>query len=370
MKKINIGLIGFGSMGKTHSYALHNMKYYYNPLPFEAKIAGVCTAHIETARKAADFVGCGFATDCEDELINDPDIDVIDICTPNIYHYATLKKAIAAGKAIYCEKPLCVTPEMADEIAALAEEKGIRAQVVFHNRFFTPIMRAKQIIDAGRLGRIISFRCAYRHSSAADPNKNAGWKQNRDICGGGTLFDLGSHALDLVYHLCGEYASVIGRSQIAHKTRRGMDGSEWQTNADEAFYMIAELTCGAMGTVEASKLAFGTNDELALEIYGDCGALRFDLMEPNWLWFYDGAREGGELGGDRGFTKIECVGRYPAPGGMFPSFKAPVGWLRGHVESYFSFLSAVTEERPCSPSFREAAHIQRVMDDAYKSAGM
>lgn len=370
MKQINIGLIGFGSMGKTHSFALQNMRYFYKPLPFEANIAGVCTSHSETARAAAQFIGCGFSTADEDELIANPDIDVIDICTPNIYHYRTLKKAIAAGKSIYCEKPLCVTPEQADEVAALADRAGIAAQVVFHNRFFAPIMRAKQLTDEGRLGKIVSFRCSYRHSSAADPSKNAGWKQNREICGGGTLFDIGSHALDLVYHLCGEYKSVVGRAQIAHPVRRGMDGSDWETNADEAFYIIAELACGAMGTVEASKLAVGTNDELVIEVFGDRGALKFDLMEPNWLWFYDGERAGGELGGERGFTKLECVGRFPAPGGVFPSFKAPVGWLRGHVGSYYAFLSAFAEGRACSPSFYEAAHIQRVMADAYASAGM
>lgn len=372
MKEIGIGIVGFGSMGKTHSYVISNLKYFYKPLNFDAHVKCVTTAHVETARAAAELVGCDVAAS-EDELIARPDVDVVDICTPNIYHYETLKKAIAAKKDIYCEKPLCVTPEQADEIAELAERAGIRAQVVFHNRFFPAMQRAKQLIDEGRLGRILSFRSCYRHSSAADPAKNAGWKQNRDICGGGTLFDLGSHALDLVYYLCGEYRSVVGRSQIAYPVRRGMDGSTWTTNADEAFYIIAELACGAVGTVEASKIAVGTNDDLTVEVFGELGALKFDLMEPNWLYFYDGNRAGGDLGGERGFTRIECVGRMPAPGGVFPSFKAPVGWLRGHTGSYYAFLSAVAEGRDgreCMPSFRDAAHIQRVMDEAYRSAGM
>lgn len=369
MKEIRVGIIGFGSMGKTHSYVLENLKFFYNPLGFLPRVVAVTTAHAETARKAAEFLGCDAATD-EDELIARPDVDVVDICTPNIYHYETLKKAIAAKKHIYCEKPLCVAPEQADEVAELAERAGIRAQVVFHNRFFPAIQRAKQLVGEGRLGRILSFRCCYRHSSATDPAKNAGWKQNRDICGGGVLFDLGSHALDLVYYLCGEYRSVVGRGQIAFPVRRGMDGGEWQTNADEAFYIIAELASGAVGTVEASKIAVGTNDDLVLEVFGEEGAIKFDLMEPNWLYFYDGRREGGDLGGERGYTRIECVGRTPAPGGVFPSVKAPIGWLRGHIGSYYAFLSAVAEGRECSPSFREAAHIQRVMAEAYRSAGM
>ncbi len=364
---MKIGLIGFGSMGKTHAYAIHNMKYYYADLPFEAEITAVCAAHYENAAAAAEKYTLGSAVRSEDEIIHDDSIDIIDICTPNIYHYETLKKAIAAGKHIYCEKPLCVSAVQAEEIAELTDKAGIKGQIVFNNRFMTPPMRAKQIIEEGHLGRILSFRCDYLHSSCMDQNKNAGWKQNRDICGGGVLFDLGSHALDMAVWLCGKIKNVSGRGQIAFPTRRGLDGNVWTTNADEAFYMICETEEGAIGTVTASKIAIGTNDDLSFEIYGERGALKYSLMEPEWLWYYDGMRAGGELGGIGGFTKIECGGRYPVPGGSFPSPKAPVGWLRGHIASYYSFLDAVANDRPTIPSFRDAAHIQLVMERAYES---
>ncbi|MBQ4575397.1 MAG: Gfo/Idh/MocA family oxidoreductase [Clostridia bacterium] len=364
---MNIGLIGFGSMGKTHAYAIHNMKYFYSSLSYDAKITAVCAAHYENAMTATERYSLGEARHSEDDIIGDPTIDIIDICTPNIYHYETLKKAIAAGKHIYCEKPLCVTAAQAEEIAGLAEKAGIKGQIVFNNRFMTPPMRAKQMIESGQLGRILSFRCDYLHSSCMDVNKNAGWKQNRDICGGGVLFDLGSHALDMAVWLCGRIKSVSGRGQIAFPARRGIDGNEWNTNADEAFYMICETESEAVGTVSASKIAIGTNDDLSFEIYGERGALKYSLMEPEWLWYYDGARAGGELGGIGGFTKIECGGRYPTPGGAFPSPKAPVGWLRGHVESYHSFLTAVAEDKTTNPSFKDASHIQLVMERAYES---
>lgn len=364
---MNIGILGFGFMGKTHAYAVHNLHYFYNNLTFKAKIKGVCTRSIQTASTASIIYDIEKAVTNEDVLINDPDIEIIDICTPNIYHYESLKKAINAGKHIYCEKPLCVTAAQAYEIADLAEQKGIIAQIVFNNRFMSSVMRAKQLIDGGRLGNILSFRCAYLHSSCTDLNKNAGWKQNKDICGGGVLFDLGSHAIDLIYWLCGEFDNVIGRGQIAHKSRKGMDGKEWQTNADEAFYIIAELKNGACGTIEANKIAIGENDSMKFEIYGDKGAIKFDLMDPNWLWFYDDTRTGGELGGDKGFTRIECVGRYPEPGNVFPSIKAPVGWLRGHVGSMYSFLNSVNKNTPATPSFNDAAHVQWIMEEAYKS---
>lgn len=364
---MNIGILGFGSMGKTHAYAIENLKYFYKDLPFDVSLGGVYTRTEKTREDAARLYGFKKAYSSEDELIFDPDIDIIDITTPNIAHYETIKKSIAAKKHIYCEKPLVVTEAQAYEVAKLAREAGVTAQIVFNNRFMSPIMRAKQLIREGRLGRIISFRCAYLHSSCTDPEKNAGWKQNKDICGGGVLFDLGSHAIDLVYHLCGNFKSVYGSSQIAYPTRRGMDGSEWRTNADEAFYIIAELECGAKGTIIASKLATGTNDDFTLEIYGERGAIKFDLMEPNYLWFYDSEDKSGELGGECGFKRIECCGRYPYPSGVFPGVKAPIGWLRGHVGSMYAFLSAVHSNSDASPSFEDGAYIQRIMEAAYRS---
>lgn len=365
---MKIGLLGFGSMGRTHAWAVDNLKYFYKNLPFEAKIAGVYTRTEETAVNAARDFGFDFAAKSEDELIYNDDIDVIDICTPNISHYATLKKAIEAGKHIYCEKPLCVTEKEAYEIAGLAEKRKVVGKIVFNTRYLAPMLRAKELIDEGRLGRILSFRSTFLHSSATDVNKPLKWKQNKDICGGGVLFDLGSHAIDLVYYLCGKFKSVSGKSQIAFETRLGSDGKPWKTNADEAFYMIAELECGAVGTIEVSKIAAGSNDDFTLEVYGTDGSIRFSLMDPNFLEFYDNRIEAKPLGGERGFKRIECVGRYPEPAGIFPGVSAPAGWLRGHLGSMYAFLDAVhRKDTEASPNFTDAAHIQRVMSAAYES---
>ena len=364
---MNIGLLGFGAMGRTHSYSIANLNFFYGELPFEAKVAGVCTRNFQNAETAARIFSLGKAYKDEDELICDPAIDVIDICTPNLYHYDAIKKAVKAGKHIYCEKPLCVTYEQAAEVAELVKEKGVTAQIVFNNRWMAPSIKAKELITNGSLGDILSFRIAYLHSSCADPDKKAGWKQNSDICGGGVLFDLGSHIIDLIYYLCGEFDEISGMSKIAFPTRKGMDGNEWDTNADEAFYMMAKLKNGATGTIEASKITVGANDDLTFEIYGTRGSVKFDLMEPNWLHFYDNTLPTGELGGGKGFQKIECIGRYPAPGGVFPGVKAPVGWLRGHITSMHNFLSAVHLGKAASPSFDDAAHVQKVMEAAYAS---
>ena len=367
-KIIKVGMLGFGSMGKTHTYAINNFKFYMSDLPFDVKLSGVCTTSQEKSNIVCDKYGFEFGTTNEEDIINSPDIDVIDICTPNIYHYDSMKKAIAAGKHIYCEKPLCISLAQANEIAELAKRSEKINNIVFNNRFIAPIQRAKQLIDEGRLGRILSFNVSYLHSSAVLTSKNAGWKQNKDICGGGVLFDLGSHVIDLIYHLCGQFDEVNTLTQIAYPERAGMDGNLWQTNADEAFYMLAKLENGACGTISASKVAVGANDDIILDIYGEKGSLKFSLMDCNWLQFYDNSAPDAALGGNKGYTKIECVGRYPEPQGTFPSPKASSGWLRGHVSSIYNFLNSVYTGTQTSPNFKDGAYVQAVMEAAYRSA--
>lgn len=362
---MRIGLLGFGSMGKVHAYCVENLKYFFSTHQ-DVKIVSVCTRSVENAKYAKERYGFEAYTSNEDDIINDSSVDAIDICTPNIYHYETAKKAILAGKHIYCEKPLAISYEQARELAILAKEKNVKCHMVFNNRFLSPILKAKELIDNGRLGRILSFSAKYYHSSAMDVNKT-GWKQNKDICGGGVLYDLGSHITDLIYYLCGEFKSVIGRGQIAYPTRIGINGEAWKTNADEAFYILATLKNGAVGTICASKIITGSNDDLELEIFGEKGSLRFKLMNPNFLELYLSDAEDGQYGGLKGYTKIECVNRYTAPGGVFPGIKAPIGWLRGHIGNYYSFVDCVINDKKPSISFDDGAYIQLVLERAYES---
>ena len=131
--------------------------------------------------------------------------------------------------------------------------------------------------------------------------------------------------------------------------------------------MIATLKNGAVGTLEVSKIATGSNDDFTLEVHGERGSIKFDLMDPNFLEFYDCTASDGDLGGNRGYTKIECVNRYPSPGGDFPGIKAPIGWLRGHMGSYYSFVDAVVNGKEPSPDFDSGAYVQRVLECAYES---
>ncbi len=368
MKKLNIGLVGFGFMGKTHLYAVRSLPFYYRSaeLDFSAEVVCVCASTPLSAARAAEEYGIGRWCESAAEMIADPAIDIIDICSPNPAHFAVAKAAILAGKHVLCEKPLTVTRAEADELVALSESAGLTCGTVFNNRFLSPILRAKALIEEGRLGRILSFDFAYRHNSCIDPDRRAGWKQNADY-GGGTLADLGPHIIDLAHFLCGELAAVTGKAQIAFPTHLAPDGSLWETNADEAFYMIGRTRSGAMGTLTVSKLTQGANDELTFTVNGERGSLSFSLMDENFLYFYDATAPGAPLGGVRGYTRVECVGRYPSPASGFPAIKAPQGWLRGHIGAIQSYLSAVAAGTPCTPSFADGAYVQAVMEAARES---
>ena len=358
---LRVGMVGFGSMGRTHAYAIRNLPYFYGTLPFRACVAGLCTTNYERSVALCEEYDLGVAALDFDDLIAREDIDIIDICTPNTSHCDMVCRALAAGKHVLCEKPLCVSEDEARLIARAERESGRVCGMVFNNRFMAPMLRAKQLIDEGRLGRILSFRICYDHNSSTFADKAPGWKQTAQF-GGGVLFDLGSHIIDLIRHLCGDFTSVQGLSQIAFEGH-----GNWKTDADEAFYITARLQSGACGTIVANKLATGANDDLTLAIFGERGSIKYDLMEPEWLYFYDNDRPASPIGGERGFTRIECGGRFPAPGDTFPSPKASVGWLRCHVGSMYEYLSAVATGTRFSPSLEDGAYVQSVMLAAMES---
>ena len=372
-KIINIAVIGTGFMGRTHSYSIAKLPFFYENLPFKAVLHTVCSRDKQKGEQIKNDWGFLYSETDIEKILDNSEIDVIDICTPNNFHFDTIIKALDAGKNIYCEKPLVISVEQTEKVIEKLEKsnKNQICAVVFHNRFSPAVLRAKQLINDGRLGEIISFRCAYQHNSNIDRNKNAGWKQTAENSGG-TLYDLGSHAIDLTRFLCGDIDSVSGKSQIFFPVRKGMDGKEWRTNADEAFYITAQLksgATGAIGTIEASKLATGANSDLSFEIFGEKGALKYSIMQPNYLEFYDNTKPDGDYDGEKGFTKIECVQRYPKPGNVFPGPKAPVGWVRFHLHSMYLYLDGVYNNKlsEFSPSFYDGAAVQKIIEKAVLS---
>jgi len=360
MKDLRIGVIGFGFMGKTHTLGYQTIPLFYRDLPFRIHLRGVCAAHAERAEAAREQNGFTYATDDPHRIFSDPDINCVSICLPTGLHHDAVLSALKAGKHVYCDKPLASSWEEAHELAEAAGRAGVTAQVAFQQRCTTAAMRAKQLIGEGRLGRILSFRAHYLHSGSVDPSKPVGWRF--DPVGGGVLFDLGSHVLDLMHWLLGEYAAVSAMDTTLYPSRPGPDGKPLAINTDDAVWLMAKMCSGALGTIEATKIATGTTDELCFDIHGDRGALRYSSLDQDHLLFWDGSAPSSPLGGTQGFTAIDCGGAYPAPGGGFPGAKFSTGFLRSHVHSLYTFLSNAAAGRPGNPSFADAAYIQYVME--------
>ncbi len=365
-KTYNVGVIGFGFIGKVHAYCYESLKYYFEPNAFiKIKLLGVCTSKKETAEKAKEY-GFTFATMDYKELINHQDIDIVNICSPNIFHKNQLLEAIKADKHIYCEKPLVCNNQEADEIEKALKKYSKIHQVTFHIRFYPAIIKTKEIIDEGLLGEIISFRIAYYHSGSIEPNKPIGWKQEKKM-GGGVLLDLGSHAIDFAYFIFGKFEEVSGVSKILYPERIDRTGKKVRVETEDYAIINAKMKNNSLGVIEVSKIATGSQDEFKFEIYGTKGALRHNSMEPNFLEFYDQNEPDEPSGGMAGFKKIVTVNRYPKPSLSFPGPKFSGGWLSGHIHCLGNFLQCIKENKKAIPSFYDGLYNGRVIENIQRS---
>lgn len=368
MPRIRIGLIGYGGIGRVHAAAYRAIPFHYGLPADSINIAGVATTRSETAEGAASEIGCDFYTDDYRVLLERDDIDAVDICTPNNSHHEIVLAAAAAGKHIYCEKPLAMNVAEAEGMAMAVKAAAVKAQVTFNFRFFPAITRAKQLLDAGSVGRIFSFRGRYHRSSYISRDKPMSWRLRREITGGGALFDLGSHILDLLYCLLGDFAAVNATLDTLIKQRPVAAGAALTApvDVDDIAFLHARLRDGTLGMVEISRMGTGATNDLCFEIFGDKGAIRFDLSEPAWLHVYDTRDAETPLGGARGFRKIEAGSRYE--GQRAPDWTMAPDFMRVHAECQYQFIRSIWEDRPTSPSFFDGLHIQRIMDAAERSS--
>ena len=385
MRPLGVGVIGYGFIGKVHSHAHRSIPLLYNPVPVETQLIGVCTrseASGATAIRQAGFRKW-FAT--PEELLASPDIDIIHICTPNREHASAIRLAIAAGKHIYCDKPLALNSEEAAELAAMDSEVPAARQMTFNYRFVPALMRARQLCKQGYLGKLFQFRVAYLHAGYVDPKRHYSWRTNFELSGGGAVADLGAHIIDITRYLIGpdtcverggEFESIRADLQTLITERPDpVTGKMRKVDVDDIALMQCRLQGGATGTLEASRLATGVQDELRVELHGSAGSLRFNLMDPNWLDAYDATLPEAALGGDRGYTRIECTTRYPAPYSLGAT-KNSVGWLNFHIHSLYDFLNNVAHVESTgssvlaegSPGFEDGLAVQRVIEASLNSS--
>ncbi len=369
MQEFGVGIVGFGFIGKIHTLSYRTLPLYYDPPPCRTKLVAVCTSRRETAETAREKGGFEVATTRFEDLLERDDIQIINVCTPNDLHREQVIAALEAGKHVYCDKPLCLSVAEAREIAAAARAAATKHQMTFHMRFSPALMRARQLIEEGFLGEVYHFAARYLHSGYTDPQRPISWRLSKERGGGGALYDLGSHVIDLMRSLLGDYAQVLGTLHIFVPERPLAEdpSRKGAVKVDDYALFHARMKSGALGIVEASRFATGTNDEMSFEIYGQKGALRFDLMQPNYLEAYDATAPAEPIAGRRGFTRIETVQRFPKPSAL-PSPKLTLGWERLHVACLYNFLRTIAEDGACEPSLLDGARCQAVMAAVERSA--
>lgn len=368
MKRIGVGIVGFGFIGRVHALAFSSLPFYYSELPFLPEIRGICTSRKDTAEKAKKETGVPFATHKLDELLARDDIDVIVVAVPNAFHLPVVAKAAQAQKHIYCDKPLALNLAEAETIQESVTRSGVIFGMAFQNRFVPAILRAKELIDSGFLGEPVRARFQYLHSGYNDPNRPMSWRLRKDLAGGGALADLGSHLIDLCHYLLGvfEIASARGKTFIRCRPR-DVQGNELEEVLVDDWAEVMGEKDGVPVTVETSRFATGSCDELRFEIEGMKGALRFNSMQPNFLEVYDDREAGGAYGGNRGFKHIESVRQYPYPNRIPGKFA--VGWVRAHVACAHDFLLRIAGQPSRGATLSDGVAVQRVLDRAYALMG-
>lgn len=369
MERLGIGIVGFGFIGRVHALAFSALPFYYSDLPFLPEIRGICTSREETAKKAKEETGIPFATHRVEELLEREDIDVVVVATPNALHLPVVEQAAKAQKHIYCDKPLALNLREAERIQEIVTQSRVAFGMAFQNRFVPAILRARELISEGFLGEVVRVRAQYLHSGYNDPRRPMSWRLRKDLAGGGALADLGSHLIDLVHYLLGAFVVTGARGKtFITKRPRNPEGEDFEeVLVDDWAEVSGVLANGAPLTIEASRFATGSCDELRLEIEGMEGAVRFNSMQPNFLEVYDARERGGPYGGNRGFKLIESVHQYPYPNRIPGKFA--IGWVRPHIACAHDFLLRIAGQPSLGATVADGVFVQRVLESAYALSG-
>lgn len=359
--EFGIGIVGFGFIGKVHAYSYQNLPLFYNPPPATCRMVGVCTSRPETAEKARQVCGFEFGTDRFEDLLERDDIHVISVATPNALHHDQVIAALEAGKHVYCDKPLTVSLADARAMVAAAEaHPDLATGMPFQCRFSPATIQAREMIREGFLGQVYHFRGAYLHAGYTDPNRPRTWRTDE---GGGCLADLGSHIIDLMRYLLGEYDSVRGTTKTWVTERPSLaDPAKMDpVDVDDYVCLEARLASGAIGFIEASRFATGVQDHVEFAIHGEGGAMRWSMMDPNYLHV---CRAGSD---PKGFIAIPTVQHYAPPSTLASG--QSVGWMRFHMHSVFDFMGAVAGGETNNSTLRDGAHVQAIDKAVRTSAG-
>ena len=300
-------------------------------------------------------------------MIADPEIDIVDIVTPNDTHHEIALAAARAGKAILCEKPLALNTAEAEEMLAAARKARVVHMVCHNYRRIPAIALAKQMIERGELGdRIYHFRARYAQGSLTDPTRPLVWRLQAKRAGSGAHGDINAHIIDLGRYLVGEFREVCGTMETFIKQRPLTAGAKkmGKVTVDDAVTMIGRFRNGALANLEATRFAHGRKNSITLEINGSAGSLAFDFEEMNRLRFYDGR----EPHDRRGFRDILVTEKaHPFIENWWPPGHL-IGYEHTFVHTIADFVRAVVAGKSVQPTFEDGVRNQRVLDAVTKSA--
>ncbi|MFM6966745.1 MAG: Gfo/Idh/MocA family protein [Rhodoluna sp.] len=378
MKKINVGLIGGGFMGKAHSLAYSAVPMFFWPsevLPVKHTLAEYTDA---MAADAAARFGFENSTSNWKSIIENPDIDLVDIATPNNSHAEIAIAAIAAGKHVICEKPLARTVEEAAAMYEAARKSNSVNMVAFNYRRTPAVALAKKYIEDGSIGKIINFRATYLQDWSADPDSPLSWRFQKSVAGSGAVGDILTHVLDMARYLVDEVTAVSAMtnhiiterplqqsgSDSLGNSKGGSDAPKGAVDVEDEVLSLLKFANGAIGSVEATRNAWGRNNFITLEIHGTEGSIAFNYENRDQLEVCFKSDEGDR----RGFRTVYTGPNHPNGGALWPIPALGIGYGETKIIEAHDLFTAIAGGEPVRPDFGDGYQVALIDDAILRSA--
>ncbi len=367
-KPLNIGMIGYGFMGRAHSNAYTKVSHFFD-LEYTPVLKAVCARDAEKAKQFAAKWGYeSIETDWK-KLLERKDIDAIDICTPNNLHKEIAIAAAKAGKIILCEKPLAMDTAEGEEMCQAVEKAGVANMVWYNYRRIPAVTFAKQLIDSGKLGRIFHYRANFLQDwtiSADLPQGGAAlWRLDAAAAGSGVTGDLLAHCIDTALWLNGSIKDVTAMTETFIKERtHTATGKKQEVKIDDACAFMCHFGNGSLGLFESTRYARGHKALYTFEINGEKASIKWDLHDLHRLQWFDYSVEGPL----RAWSSIHVTdGEHPYMSKWWVPGLA-IGYEHSFVHQVADFLEGLATGKPAGPTFRDALETQKVCDAVLESA--
>ena len=366
MKEVGVALIGHRFMGRAHSNAYRQVVPFFRPR-LTPRMRVLCGRDRKAVSRAAQELGWEEAATDWREVVNRPDVDLVDIATPGDSHAEIAIAAARAGKAILCEKPLANSVREAEAMLKAVEKAGVVHMLCHNYRRIPAVMLAKKLIESGDIGKVLHFRGTYLQDWILDPDLPLLWRFQKAKAGSGALGDIASHSLDLGRFLVGEIAEVAGALETFIKTRPLVDNpkKKGRVTVDDASAAVVRFANGALGTIEGTRMAAGRKNYNRFEVNGSRGSIAFDLERMNELQVY--------LSSDpapvRGFRTILVTDpdSHPYIRAWWPPGHI-IGYEHTFVHTVYDLLEGIAKGKSPRPNFADGVANQRVLAAWEKSA--